>query len=148
MALMAICALACARSTSSNPTPPERLVRSFLQAQQAVMQANAGEAEVQHLLTFLTDSFVYEHPRAGARIAGRAPFGDGIRSFLHSTRQAQIMVTSTLVQGGLVVVDQRVTFEVQREGQWRPDGRTQVTVFDVEGDHISRIVDFWQPPQP
>ena len=137
--------LSCNPSRPSDPTGPETLVRSFVQAQQALMQQNAGEPEVQAVLHFLSDSFVYEHPRARATISGRNEFGEGLRRFLGGTQKAQIRIVSTLVDGGVVVTEQDISFDVKREGEWRPDGRTQVTVFDVENGRIARIVDFWQP---
>ncbi len=137
--------LSCRSSRSIDPSSPESLVNAYVQAQQATMQAGAGEAEVEALLAFLSDSFVYEHPRAHATIAGKAAYAEGLRHFLGSTRRTQIRVVSTLVNGGVVVTNQTLSFQVEREGAWQDDGRSQVTVFDVEGGRIARIVDFWQP---
>ena len=109
------------------------------------MQATAGEPQIQAMIAFLADSFVYEHPRAHATISGREAYADGLRHFLGSTQHAQIRVLRTLVNGGVVVTDQELSFEARREGAWAPDGRTQVTVFDVENGRIARILDFWQP---
>jgi limonene-1,2-epoxide hydrolase len=111
------------------------------------MQASAGEPQIQALLSFLADSMVYEHPRAHATISGKGAYGAGLRHFLGSTHHARIRVLRTLVNGGVVVTEQELSFEVQREGSWVPDGRTQVTVFDVENGRITHILDFWQPPR-
>lgn len=109
------------------------------------MQAGAGEPQIQAMVTLLADSFVYEHPRARATIVGKSAYADGLRGFLGSTQRTQIRILSTLVNGGVVVTDQELTFEMQQEGAWKPDSRAQVTVFDVEHGRIVRMVDFWQP---
>lgn len=111
----------------------------------ATMQAGAGPADVERMLALLADSLVYEHPRARASIVGRTAFGDGVRGFLGKTRKAEIRITGTLVTGAVVATRQEITFEAEREGHWYPDGRTQLTIFDIEDGRIARIVDFWQP---
>lgn len=144
--ILCLALLACAPPpTSPAMSPVEALVRRFVEAQQRVMRPGAGEAEIQTLLALLTDSVTYEHPRARATIVGRAAIGEGLHGFLGTTRNPVITVIRTLVSGPVVVTEQRVTFETQLDDTWRPDGRTQITLFDIEDGKIARIVDFWQP---
>lgn len=137
-------------SCSPAPKAPDHsaakdLVRRFIEAQERVMQPTAGDPEIQNVLALLTDSIAYEHPRARATVIGRLAYGQGLRSFVGTTRNPRITVVRALVSGPIVVTEQHLTFETEENGVWRASARTQITVFDIEDDRIARIVDFWQP---
>jgi hypothetical protein len=124
---------------------PESLVRSYLAAKETAMQERAGEAEIQKVISFLTDSVVYDHPRAGAHIVGKSSIAEGMRGFLGATRQASIVVLHLVASPAVVVVEDQVTFEAHEASRWVPTTRTQVTVFEVVNGHISHVVEMWQP---
>jgi hypothetical protein len=61
-----------ARPSVGRSEAPEAIVRRYLAAQEATMQRSSGEAELQRVASLFSDSVVYEHPRAGARVNGAA----------------------------------------------------------------------------
>ena len=123
----------------------ERLVRDYLAAQEAVMREGAGDAELEKDTAFLADSVVYDHPRAGAHLVGKAVIADGLRAFLGTTRQAHISVLHLVAGPAVVVVEEQVSFEARDSARWTPYTRTQVSVFELARGRITHVVEFWQP---
>jgi ketosteroid isomerase-like protein len=128
-----------ARLTSSE------VVERYRQARTATMQAAATEATVSAVAALLADSVVYEHPRAGARLVGRAAITEGIRGFLGKTRRARVEVLRQIAGSDAVAAEERVTFEADRDGVWSAESRTQLSVYEVRDGRISRLIEYWQP---
>jgi SnoaL-like domain len=126
-------------------TDSETLVRAFLTAQEAMMQDGAGEAQLRAVTAFLSDSVVYDHPRAGAHLLGKGIITDGFQGFLGSTRLARITVLSLVASPAVVVVEANVSFEVRDTAGWAPYARTQISVFEVARGRITHVVELWQP---
>lgn len=129
----------------ANPVDTEGLVRNYLAAQEAAMQAGAGQAEIEKVTSYLTDSVVYDHPRAAAHIVGREAIAEGMRGFLGATREAHIVVLHLVASPAVVVVEAQVSFQAQDAGRWLPRTRGQVSVFEVAQGKISHVVELWQP---
>jgi hypothetical protein len=119
------------------------VVARYRAARVATMEQGAAAATVDVLLGLLTDSAVYEHPQAGARIVGRERIGAGIRDFLGATRRPRIQVVREIVTGSAVAAEERVTFEVEQGGAWVPRARTQLTVYFVQDGKIARELQYW-----
>jgi hypothetical protein len=121
------------------------VAEQYRRARIHTMQAGATEASVEAAVAWLADSVVYEHPAAGVRLIGRTVVAQGIRSFLGTTRSANIEVLQELTAPGVVVAKERVSFEAKREGRWTQTSRTQVTVYEVRKGQITRLIEYWQP---
>jgi hypothetical protein len=48
----------------------EELVRQYVGARSQTMQERASSNDIERVLSFCSERFVYEHPSAGARIGG------------------------------------------------------------------------------
>jgi SnoaL-like domain len=130
---------------SSNSTPAAVVAR-YRAARLATMEENASNASVHAVLQLLTDSAVYEHPQARARIAGRASIGAGIESFLGATRNPRIVVRREIVTGAAVAAEEHLTFELKEEGgNWVSHSRTQLSVYIVQGNQIAMELQYWVP---
>ena len=109
------------------------------------MQADATEASVNQVSALLSDSIVYEHPRVGARLVGRATLVAGIRGFRGKSRDARIEVLRQIAGPGVVAAEERVSFEAMDGGGWRETTRTQLSVYEITGGRISRLIEYWYP---
>jgi SnoaL-like domain len=133
--------------TRAQTSGPAQVVAQFRAVRVATMQAEASAATVDSLLSLLTDSAVYEHPQAHARIVGPAAIGEGVRAFLGATRHARIEVLRQMVTGAAVAAEERISFEVREEsGAWAPRSRTQLTVYLVQGNQVAQELEYWVVP--
>jgi len=107
------------------------------------MQAGATAADVEAVERLLTDSAVYEHAQAGARIVSRNAIGAGIRGFLGTTRNPRLDLVREMVTGNAVASEERLSFEMRRDSTWVPMTRTQLTVYTVDGARIARESQHW-----
>jgi SnoaL-like domain len=142
LTLLAI--LPIAASAQAGPPEPTSVVARYRAARLATMEGDASDASVEAVLRLLTDSAVYEHPQAGARIVGRVNVGAGIRRFLGATRRPRLTVVRQIVTGGAVASQERLEFEVRRDdGRWVRQARTQLAVYLVEGGLIAHELEYW-----
>ena len=112
------------------------------------MQERATTADVDALGRLLTDSVVYEHAQARARIVGRDAVTSGIRGYLGATRNARIQVVREIVTGNSVASEEWVTFDMRRDTAWVPMSRAQLAVYQVDGDRIARESHSWSELPP
>jgi len=119
------------------------IIAKYLEARQATMLLNSTEKDVDKLLDFYTDSIVYEHPRFKMKIEGKANNKKGLVAFLGTTKDTKIVNIKYITGINLVVSEHKITFKSKRGDTWEEGSRTQVTLFEFEGDKISRIVDYW-----
>lgn len=133
-------------ATAQAPASITSVVEQYRRARLRTMEAGATDADIAAATAFLADSVVYEHPAAGARRVGRATLTEGMRGFLGRTRDPSIRVVRQIDGRGVVVAEEQVSFEAQREGGgWERSTRTQVAVYEVRDGHITRIIEYWQP---
>lgn len=121
----------------------EELVRQYLQARSQTMQEGAGSSDIERALAFCAEGFVYEHPSAGARIQGKENVRAGMSGYLGETKNATYTVRILASNPFVVVarVDQR--FLVKQEGgSWVSGKRSNITVFEIDGGKIARILDY------
>ena len=101
---------------------------AYVAAQERVMEADASPVDVDSLLAFVTDDFLYLHPAANARIEGRASARAGILSHLGETADAAIRVSTAIEDGGAVTLVTRTSFRT-RDGEAVDRGGTSVFLF-------------------
>lgn len=119
------------------------VARRYLSAERERQVEGATQSTVEAALAFLTETVVYEHPRAGARIEGKTALREGMRAFLGSVRSPRDEVLSTLAGPGVVVAELRQSFEVRRNAGWESQTRRVVKVLEFDGEMIKRIIDYW-----
>lgn len=107
------------------------------------MQLNATSSDVEKVLNFCTDDFVYEHPAAKAKIQGKDKVRAGMSGYFGLTKdvtyQSQILASNQNV----VVAKVEIQFSAKKEdGTWKPGSRTNITVFEIENGKINRILDY------
>ncbi|HLN97420.1 MAG TPA: nuclear transport factor 2 family protein [Pyrinomonadaceae bacterium] len=120
-----------------------RIVKRYLEARRATMLEKSTTADVDALLAFYTENVIYEHPRVKARIEGKAKMREGMSSFLGVTKNTKIATLSFISGVNVVVAEYRVTFKAQEGSTWKAFSRTQVTLFEFEGNKIKRVGDYW-----
>jgi ketosteroid isomerase-like protein len=129
---------------SAAPASDELVAERAIAARQRMMQDTATPADVDAFLAFATDDVVYEDPVVGIRIAGKELLRKGMSGFLGATRNPRIVIGKRIAAANVVVFEQKVSFDAkQDDGSWKSQTRTQVTVFEFEGDRIRRIADYW-----
>jgi len=121
------------------------VVRAYRAAREATMQERATRADVAAAAALLSDSVVYEHAAAGARLVGRDVLAEGMRGFLGRTRNARIAVRREIVTPLAVAAEEEVRFETQRDGRWERQSRRQLSVYEVRGGRITRLIEYWHP---
>ena len=119
------------------------IVDRYLAARQATMLQASTPADVDRLLAFYTDDIIYEHPRVKMRIEGKTKIREGMLSFLGVTKNTKIATVSFITGVNVVVAKYRVTFKAQEGSSGKNVSRTQVTLFEFEGNKIKRVVDYW-----
>ena len=121
----------------------EALVRQYVGARSQTMQESASSRDIERVLSFCTDGFVYEHPSAGARIDGKEKVRAGMRGYLGQTKNATY--TMRIVASNPHVVVARLNQEFlakQENGSWIAGKRANITVFEIDGGKIARILDY------
>jgi len=119
------------------------LIHKYLQARVATMQLDATAKDVESALAFCTDNFVYEHPAAKARIAGKDQVRVGMTGYLGLTKSTTYRLR--LLSSNHNVVIAKVEMKLiakQDDGSWKPSARTNLTVFEIENGKIKRILDY------
>ncbi|MEE8528020.1 MAG: nuclear transport factor 2 family protein [Gammaproteobacteria bacterium] len=130
-----------AKETSA--TAAECIIESYLDAWVAVMKVDAGAGQLDHLMDFFHEDIVYEHPRVGAVIAGKPQVRAGLAEFIGSTRNPDIQVRRHITALDVVVVEYDRVYESRSDGRWQAQERHQLTLFELDGDRIKRIRDYW-----
>ena len=124
-------------------TAAECIIESYLDAWVAVMKVDAGAGQLDHLMDFFHEDIVYEHPRVGAVIEGKPQVRAGLAGFIGSTRNPDIQVRRHIAALDVVVVECDRLYESMSDGRWQAQERHQLTLFELDGDRIKRIRDYW-----
>ena len=118
------------------------IVGEFLALERARQVPGATSGDVERLLALLTDSVVYEHPRAGARLQGKDVLRRGMLGFLGTVRNASDSVVSQTTAPGVVVLVVDTRGEQFRSGQWVAFTRRSLRVFEFAGNLVQRIIEY------
>jgi hypothetical protein len=121
----------------------EELVRQYVQARSQTMQEHASSEDIERALFFCTEGFVYEHPAAGARMEGKEKARAGMSGYLGETKDATYTLRMFASNPHVVVarVDQRFLVK-QENGSWAAGKRSNITVFEIEGGKVARVLDY------
>ena len=101
---------------------------AYVAAQERVMEADASPVDVDSLLAFVTDDFLYLHPAVNARIEGKEAARAGIQSHLGETADPTIRVSTAIEEGRVVTLITRTSFRT-RDGEAVDRGGTTVILF-------------------
>ena len=124
---------------SSNPAI---IVDRFLALDRARQAPGASADDVDRVLALLSDSVVYEHPRARARLQGKATLRQGMLGFLGTVRNARDSVIERTSAPGVEVIVTETRAESLRDGKWTPFSRRALRVFELDGQLIRRIIEY------
>lgn len=128
------------------------IVDGYLHAREKTLQQGAGPADVSAATYYLAENAVYEHPRVGARIEGRAAIEAGFNAFLGGTRNGRYEIIDFFDHAGTVAIKYRRIFEALAKGgtpeneggdNWKEVQIVQLTVFEVTDGKITHIADYW-----
>jgi ketosteroid isomerase-like protein len=119
------------------------IVDKYLVARQSTMLQASTSTDVDNLLAFYSEGVIYEHPRVKIRIEGKANIREGMIRFLGVTKDTRIIMVNRICGANVVAAEYRVTFKAKQGSSWEEVSRTQVTLFEFEGEKIKRVVDYW-----
>jgi ketosteroid isomerase-like protein len=130
-------------AASCEERPEVKLVQAYLEARVATMQLDSSVKDVDKVLAFCADDFVYEHPAAKARIAGKDNVRAGMTGYLGLTRNTTYSFQLLSSNRDVVIgkVDMKFTAK-EDDGTWKPGARSNITVFEIENGKIKRILDY------
>jgi hypothetical protein len=121
----------------------EELVRQYVGARSQTMREPASSSDIERVLSFCDERFVYEHPSAGARIVGKEKARAGMSGYLGETKNATYTLQILASNSHVVVAQVDQLFLMKQEnGIWTPGKRSNITVFEVERGKIARILDY------
>jgi hypothetical protein len=130
-------------SAPTSPEPPAQ-AREFVNRFTAVQQAGATPANVDRFLELCTDEVIYEHPRVGAVIRGKAEVRKGLVGHLGDTRSDRTRLVEWLQGPNVLTLRIERAFEARDGEAWKPVRRGSVFVLDLDASgRIRRILDFW-----
>ena len=111
----------------------------YTHAQEAAMAPDAGPDQVDALLAFYADDYVYHHPQFGAMVTGRDAQRRGATAQLGLTSGASIEVRGVQVNGNLVSLATVERFTVRADG--KTVERPRITVLTFRDGKIVQRVD-------
>jgi ketosteroid isomerase-like protein len=131
-----------ARLCSAQSSNAAVVVDRFLSLDRARQAPGASAADVDRLLALLSDSVVYEHPRAKARLEGKATLREGMLRFIGSVRSARDSIIERTSAPGVEVIVTDTHAESLRDGTWAPFSRRALRVFEIDDQLIRRIIEY------
>jgi len=139
-----VCLSASPHALTSQATTSDLVVAvdRFIALDRARQAPGATAADVDRVLALLTDSVIYEHPRAGARLQGKSTLRQGMLGYLGSVRNGRDSVLQRTSAPGVVVVVTQTRGEIENNGKWDPFARRTLRVIEFEGDRIRRIIEY------
>ncbi len=140
---LVVLALGFAADVHAQAAPDQSaLVDRFLKLERSRQAPGSTAADVDRVLALMSDSVVYEHPRARARLQGKAVLRQGMLNFLGTVRNARDSVVSRTAAPGVVVMVVESRGEQLRGGRWEPLARRSLRVFEFAGDSVRRIIEY------
>jgi len=120
------------------------IVSDYLEARALIMQENATVEDVDKVMAFYTDGFVYEHPKAGAKISGTQAHRNGMIGFLGASKNVRFQILHVIAGFNQAAVEMRLTGLAKNGKQWEEMNRIQVLFFEFDKGKISRITENWR----
>ena len=131
-----------ASSGAAQTSNAAAVVDRYLTLDRARQAPSASAVDVDHLLALLTDSVVYEHPGAKARLQGKAALREGMLRFVGSIRSARDSIIERTAAPDVEVIVTETHAEALRDGKWTPFSRRALRVFELDGQLIRRIIEY------
>jgi hypothetical protein len=137
--------LAISAPVPAGPAAPDLIAVAdkYLAAERNRQVEGATPTAVDAALAFLTDTVVFEHPRAGARIEGKETLRRGMLGFLGATRNPHDEILAKVVGPSVVALELRQSFETPGSAGWQSHTRRGVKVLEFDGLKIRRVIEFW-----
>jgi ketosteroid isomerase-like protein len=110
----------------------------YIDAQEAVMAPDAGPKQVDALLAFYTDDYIYYHPQFGAKVVGPDAHRRGVMSHLGEMTDAAIEIRGIQVNGNMVSLSTVERFRVKTDGTAVMRPRFTVLTFR-DGKIVQRV---------
>ena len=145
MKITIVCAFVVAvgiTSPCSGQSGAAAVVDRYLTLDRARQAPGATAADVDRLLSLLSDSVVYEHPRAKARLQGKATLRQGMLRFVGSVRSARDSIVERTSAPDVEVIVTETHAEALRDGKWTPFSRRALRVFELDGQLIRRVIEY------
>ena len=120
-----------------------RLADQYLGCLKAMWEQDASSDEVDAYGRLLGENAVYQHPRVGISIEGRATILEAMSGFLGTSRSPQLSNIEVLVGSGVTVVVFDLSMEVRSRDGWSQIDRHQLTVLEISDGKITTISDYW-----
>lgn len=122
------------------------VARSYLEARCKTLQRGATAHDVERVVRLLSDDIVLQHPRFGAVVDGKEAVRRGLLShlddYLGNEKNSGIELLSLMEAPGVVIMKTRTTFLVRDKAGERRISSEGVTVAEVAGDQIRRLIEY------
>tara|TARA_B110000467_G_C17949034_1_gene278952 strand:- start:99 stop:557 length:459 start_codon:yes stop_codon:yes gene_type:complete len=118
------------------------IVKLYYKALDNVRQENSTKNDVENLIQLLSNDFRYEHPKFEAN-GNRKEMREGITFVLGKQRNSIIKIESYIEGLNAVFVKIESSAEVKRDGKWEIVSGPETTLFEINGNKISRIHEYW-----
>lgn len=122
---------------------PECIVDRYLVAQEATSSAVSREQAFEKLGDLFTADAQYIHAAAGAEISGRENIIAGFRHFAGNSRNTRYEVHDFFSNANAVSISLTRHFDRRANDRWVRDSAHQMMVFELDGEHIKTIRDYW-----
>ena len=137
--LSALLAFVTTAAPAEGPATLVKVARSYIAAQEAVMEKGAGKRDVDRLMSFYAPGYTYYHPEFGAKVAGVDSVREGISSHLGETSNARIAIKGILTNGDMVSLALRESFTDLATG--KRIARDRTTVLTIRAGKVVQRVD-------
>lgn len=132
---------ALAQSTAGDSI--RRVALRVMQLETSRQLATATPATIDSLLSFYSDSVVYEHPNAGAVIRGKAALRRGMIEYIGSVRSVRADAPNVTVGPRVAVVETNARMEILDQGKWVPLTRHGLRVIELDARGlVRRLIDY------
>lgn len=118
------------------------IVKQYYKTLEGVRQESSSEADVEKLLSLLSDDFRYEHPRFGAD-GDKKEMRDGLIYVLGKQRNSSIKIENYIEGLDAVFVKIESGAEVKRDSEWKLSSGPETALFEIKDGKILRIHEYW-----
>ncbi len=129
------------------PSDEIHVAKDWLVALRSTMHGGSTASDVERVLSLYADDVVYEHPRVGMRIEGKADVRQGMLRFLGAyaggPEDVRFEVADLRSAPGVVVVDLQVSMKTRKDDGIADVQRRQLLVVHVKDGRITRVLDHW-----
>jgi len=118
----------------------------YIKARCATLLKGASASDVERVLAMLTEDAVIEHPKFGQSVRGKDEIRRGMMSHLRDYTGDQhdsgIVVLSSIEAPGVIAFRTNTAFAVGEGAERKVIGRDGLTIVQVSGSQISRLIEY------